>query len=126
MSRGDVIALHHNAGAASLLRCHASSSSTSSSLHSQWRQPVRALNQSEWFWISGGDSDSPQEADLPLLLDQELDAKAAVKDSDGRWLEDVECPIRVLYVGHSETPLLSAGLAQPGLYSLTVRKSHWP
>lgn len=123
MSRGDVIALHHNVGAASLLRCHASSSSsTSSSLRSQWRQPVLALNQSEWFWNSGGDGGSPQEADLLLLLpDPELDVKAAVKDGSGRWLEDVECPIRVLYVGRSETQL-SAGLAQPGLYSLTVRR----
>lgn len=121
VSRGDVIALHHNAGAASLLRCHASSS-----LHSQWRQPVLALNQSEWFWISGGEDGGKQEADLPLLPDPVL---AEVKDGDGRWLEDAECPIRVLYVGHSETllqgPLLTAGLAQPGLFSLTVRKSHF-
>lgn len=123
VSRGDVIALHHNAGAASLLRCHASSS-TPSSLPSQWRQPVLALNQSEWFWISGGDSGNTQEADLPLLPDQK---KEAVTDSDDRWLQDVECPLRVLYVGNSKTalqgPQLSAGLAQPGLYSLTVRKS---
>lgn len=130
MSRGDIIALHHNADAGSLLRCRASSSSTSSSLHSQWRQPVLALNQSEWFWISGGDGSSPQEADLLLLPDPELDVKAAVKGGNARWLEDAECPIRVLYVGHSETLLqgrpLSAGLAQPGLYSLTVRQSHRP
>lgn len=126
VSRGDVIALHHNAGAASLVRCHSSSSSTSSSLLSRWRQPVLALNQSQWFWISGGDGGGLQEADLPLLPDLPLSVKAEVKEGDSRWLEDAECPIRVLYVGHSETllqgPLLTAGLAQPGLYSLTVRK----
>lgn len=125
MSRGDVIALQHDAGAGSLLRCH---SFSSSSLHSQCRQPVLALNQSEWFLIGGGGGS--QEADLPLPPDPELDVKAAVGDGDGRWLEDAECPVRVLYVGRSETrlqgPQLSAGLAQLGLYSLTVRKSHWP
>lgn len=49
-----------------------------------------------------------------------------VEDGEGGWLEDVVCPVRVLYVGHSETQLqggqLSAGLPQPGLYSLLVRR----
>lgn len=120
MSRGDVVALQHDAGPASLLRCQ-------SSPHSPWRQPVLALNQSEWFWINNvgqlPDHVGDGEADLPL--DPQLDVNAVVGDGEGRWLDDAECPVRVLYMGHSETQLqgaqLSAGLAQPGLYSLIVR-----
>lgn len=51
--------------------------------------------------------------------------KALVEDGEGGWLEEIVCPVRVLYAGPSETPLegeqLSAGLPQPGLYSLLVR-----
>lgn len=117
--RGDVIALQHDAGPASLLRCK-------SSPHSVWRQPVFALNQSEWFWINN----TRQSADAPAdhlgdpLPDPELDMKALVEDGEAGWLEDVVCPLRVLYIGHNETQLqgtqLSAGLPQPGLYSLLV------
>ncbi|XP_049901251.1 polycystin-1 [Epinephelus moara] len=119
VSRGDVIALQHDAGPASLLRCQ-------SSPHSPWRQPVLALNQSEWFWINstGQATDTSADHDADPLPDPELDVKALVEDGEGSWLEDVACPIRVLYVGHSQTQLqgaqLSAGLPQPGLYSLLV------
>lgn len=48
-----------------------------------------------------------------------------MQDGEGGWLEEVVCPVRVLYVGHSATQLqgvqLSAGLPHPGLYSLLVR-----
>lgn len=48
-----------------------------------------------------------------------------MQDGEGSWLEEVVCPIRALYVGQSETKMqgqqLSAGLPQPGLYSLLVR-----
>ena len=58
------------------------------------------------------------------MLDPELDVEVLVEDGEGGWLEEVVCPIRVLYVGGSETQLqgaqLSAGLPQPGLYSLLV------
>lgn len=120
MSRGDVVALQHDAGPASLLRCQ-------SSPHSPWRQPVLALNQSEWFWINniGKSPDNVGDGKADLPLDPQLDVNAVVGDGEGRWLDDAECPVRVLYVGHSETQLqgaqLSAGLAQPGLYSLIVR-----
>lgn len=120
MSRGDVIALQHDAGPASLLRCQSSS-------HSLWRQPVLALNQSEWFWINNirQSTDALADDDADPLLDPELDMKALVEDGEGGWLEDVVCPVRVLYVGHNKTQLqgaqLSAGLPQPGLYNLLVR-----
>lgn len=120
VSPGDVIALQHDAGPASLLRCQ-------SSTQSPWRQPVLALNQSEWFWINSTRQPTDHLADhgADYLLEPELDMKALVEDGEGNWLEEVVCPIRVLYVGHSETQLkganLTAGLPQPGLYSLLVR-----
>ncbi|XP_029354299.1 polycystin-1 isoform X2 [Echeneis naucrates] len=102
VSRGDVIALQHDAGPASLLRCQSSS-------HSEWRQPVLALNQSEWIWINDS---------------REFNPEVLMGDGEAGSLEEVVCPIRVLYVGHSEIQLngaqLSAGLPQPGLYSLLV------
>lgn len=120
VSRGDVIALQHDAGPASLLRCQ-------SSPHSTWRQPVLALNQSEWFWINGTrqSPDSMGNPNTNLLPDPALDVEVLVEDGEGGWLEEVVCPIRVLSVGHSETQLqgaqLSAGLPEPGLYSMLVR-----
>ncbi|XP_071359440.1 polycystin-1 isoform X2 [Trachinotus anak] len=119
VSRGDVIALQHDAGPASLLRCQ-------SSPHSLWRQPVLALNQSEWIWINNTrqSTDSLADPDTDPLPDPELDVDVLVQDGEGGWLEEAVCPVRVLYVGHSETQLqgaqLSAGLPQPGLYSLLV------
>ncbi|TKS69062.1 Polycystin-1 [Collichthys lucidus] len=119
VSPGDVIALQHDAGPASLLRCQ-------SSTQSPWRQPVLALNQSEWFWINSTRQPTDHLADhgADYLLEPELDMKALVEDGEGNWLEEVVCPVRVLYVGHSETQLkganLTAGLPQPGLYSLLV------
>lgn len=70
-------------------------------------------------------TDASANHDADPLPDPELDMKALVEDGEGGWLEDVVCPVRVLYVGHSETQLhgaqLSAGLPQPGLYGLLVR-----
>lgn len=110
VSRGDIIALQHDAGPASLLRCQ-------SPPHSMWGQPVFALNQSEWFWINN--TGQTTDASAP-----QLDLQARVEGGEGGWLEEVVCPIRLLYVGHSETPLegpqLSAGLPRAGLYSLLV------
>ncbi|KAK1885756.1 Polycystin-1, partial [Dissostichus eleginoides] len=115
VSRGDVIALQHDAGPASLLRCQ-------SSPLSLWQQPVLALNQSEWFWINNTGRSPGTSAEGDPLPDPELDVRALVEDGEGGWLEEVVCPVRVLSVGHSETQLqgaqLSAGLPQPGLYSL--------
>lgn len=115
VSRGDIIALQHDAGPASLLHCK-------SSPHSMWRQPVFALNQSEWFWINNTAQSIESVADLQPS--PELDLKTLVEGGEGVWLEEVVCPVRVLYVGHSETQLLgvqlSDGLKQPGLYSLLV------
>ncbi|KAK2919268.1 polycystin-1 isoform X1 [Channa argus] len=119
VSRGDVIALQHDAGPASLLRCQ-------NSPHSPWRQPVVALNQSEWFLINQTElsADSSADPDVDPPRDPVLDIEALVTDGKGSWLEEVVCPIRVLYMGHSETQLqgaqLSAGLPQPGVYSLIV------
>lgn len=120
VSHGDVIALQHDAGPASLIHCQ-------SSPHSLWRQPVFALKLSEWFWVNNtpvppdnlaGDGADP-------LPDPELDLKALLEGTKGSWLENAVCPVRVLYVGQSETRLrgaeLSAGLPQPGLYNLLVR-----
>ncbi|KAG7487036.1 polycystin-1 [Solea senegalensis] len=119
VSRGDVIALQHDAGPESLLRCQSSS-------HSLWRQPVLVLNQSEWFWNNTTrlSADRWAEPDADPLPDPELDVEMLVQDGEGGWLEDAVCPVRLLYAGHSETQLqgaqLSAGLPQPGLYSLLV------
>lgn len=125
---GDVLGLQHDAGAASLLRCQPAP-------HSPWRQHVLALNQSEWLWANSsrqaasdvpGDPEPDQDQDQDALPDPELDVEALVQDGEGGWLEDVLCPVRVLYGGQSETQLqggqLSAGLPQPGLY--TVQVSH--
>lgn len=120
VSRGDVIALQHDAGPAALLRCQ-------STPQSPWRQPVLALNQSEWFWINktGQSTEAASDHDADPLPDPELDVKVLVEDGEGGWLEEVVCPVRVLYVGNSEIPLqgaqLSAGLPQPGSYNLIVR-----
>uniref|UniRef100_A0A3Q1JAV5 Uncharacterized protein n=1 Tax=Anabas testudineus TaxID=64144 RepID=A0A3Q1JAV5_ANATE len=117
--RGDVIALQHDAGPTSLLHCPYSP-------HSLWRQPVLALNQSEWLWINNTrqSADSSTDPAVDPLPDPVFDLDLLVEDGEGGWLEDVVCPVRVLYVGHSETQLqgaqLSAGLPQPGLYSLLV------
>ncbi|XP_061844132.2 polycystin-1 [Nerophis lumbriciformis] len=113
VSPGDVIALQHDAGPASLLRCQSAPSSL-------WRQSVLVLNNSERILInssrpSAGHGVDPQ---------PHLDLEAPLKTGEASWLEDVVCPVRVLYVGHSKIPLqgaeLSAGLAQPGLYTLQV------
>lgn len=117
---GDVIALQHDAGPASLIHCQ-------SSPHSLWRQPVFALNLSEWFWVNNTPVPPDNLADdgADPLPDPELDLKALLEGSKGSWLENAVCPVRVLYVGQSETQLrgaeLSAGLPQPGLYNLLVR-----
>lgn len=117
VSPGDVIALQHDAGSASLLRCQ-------SYPHSPWRQPVLALNQSEWFWNTRHSTDSTAAHDADPVTDPELDVEALVEDGEGGWLEEVVCPVRVLYVGQNETQLqgaqLSAGLPQPGIYNLLV------
>lgn len=92
-----------------------------------WQQPVLVLNQSEWFLINNTRQSADNSADhnVDPLPDPQLDVEALLADGEGRWLENVVCPIRVLYVGHSETQLqgaqLSAGLPQPGLHSLLVR-----
>ncbi|XP_061576649.1 polycystin-1 [Cololabis saira] len=118
VSRGDVIALQHDGGPSSLLQCQ-------SSPQSSWRQPVFALNTSEWLWLNGtrqlaDSSDDP-------APDPELDMEALEKDGEGGWVGEVVCPIRVLYVGHNGTQLqgaqLSAGLPRPGLYSLLVNST---
>ncbi|XP_061131221.1 polycystin-1 [Syngnathus typhle] len=117
VSAGDVIGLQHDADPGSLLRCQSSPTSP-------WRQLVLALNHSEWIMmntsresadISDGHSVDPR---------PHLDLDSLLKAGEGEWLEQVVCPIRVLYVGHSEISLqgaqLSAGLSQPGLYTLQV------
>ncbi|KAF7223722.1 polycystin-1 isoform X2 [Nothobranchius furzeri] len=114
VSRGDVIALQHDGGPSSLLRCQ-------SSPQSLWRQPVFALNLSMWFWIN-----TRHPADFPAdpSPKPELDLETLVENREGNWVEEELCQIRVLYVGHNTTQLqgaqLSAGLPQPGLYSLLV------
>uniref|UniRef100_A0A3B3UL01 Polycystin-1-like n=1 Tax=Poecilia latipinna TaxID=48699 RepID=A0A3B3UL01_9TELE len=96
VSPGDVIALQHDGGPSALLHCQ-------SSQQSPWRQPVLALNLSEWFWMN----DTRQ-------------------NGEGGWLEEESCCIRVLYVGQNRTQLqgaqLSAGLPQPGLYTKLCRQ----
>ncbi|MED6256706.1 hypothetical protein ATANTOWER_005316 [Ataeniobius toweri] len=108
VSPGDVIALQHDGGPSSLLRCQ-------SSPQSPWQQPVLALNLSEWFWMNN----TRQSADFP-----DLNVENFVKNGEGGWLEEEICFIRVLYVGQNKTQLqgsqLSAGLPLPGLYSLLV------
>lgn len=120
MSHGDVIALQHDAGPASLIHCQ-------SSPHSLWRQPVFALHLSELLWHNRlrapADNSASDGGDPPP--DPQLDVQGR-----GSWLENVVCPVRVLYVGQSETRLqgaqLSAGLPQPGLYNLLVGPGFHP
>ncbi|XP_031666914.1 LOW QUALITY PROTEIN: polycystin-1 [Oncorhynchus kisutch] len=110
VSPGDIIGLQHDAGPASLLRCDPSP-------QSPWRQPILALNQSDWLWANSNQSEGSVDLDQSVEITLE-DVRGGV------WAADVVCPIRVLYVGHSETQLqgsqLSSGLPQPGLYSLEV------
>lgn len=121
MSHGDVIALQHDAGPAALIHCQ-------SSPHSLWRQPVLAANLSEWIWVDSSPAPPDNSAgdDADHLPGPELNAKALVEDTRGSWQENVVCPVRLLYVGQSETRLrgaeLSAGLLQPGLYDLLVSR----
>lgn len=123
VSRGDVIALQHDAGPSSLLHCQ-------SSPQSPWRQPVLGLERSEWFWINNTrlPADSSPDHDPDLLPDPELDIETLVKTGEAGWLEEVVCPVRVLYMERSTTQLqgsqLSAGLPQPGNYSLLVSHQH--
>eukprot|EP00063_Salmo_salar_P066807 XP_014041642.1 PREDICTED: polycystin-1-like [Salmo salar] len=110
VSPGDIIGLQHDAGPASLLRCDPSP-------QSPWRQPILALNQSDWLWANSNQSEGSVDLDQSVEITLE-DVRG------GGWAVDMVCPIRVLYVGHSETQLqgsqLSSGLPQPGLYSLEV------
>lgn len=119
VSRGDVVALQHDAGPGSLIHCQ-------SSPHSLWRQPVFALNLSDLLRLNN--MRAPPETlagdDSEPLPDPQLDVQALVQNGQGSWLENVVCPVRLLYVGQNETQLpgaqLSAGLPQPGLYDLLV------
>lgn len=125
MSHGDVIALQHDAGPASLIHCQ-------SSPHSLWRQPVFALHLSELLWLNHmrAPADNSASDDGDPLPDPQLDVQASLEQGKGSWLENVVCPVRVLYVGQSETQLqgaqLSAGLPQPGLYNLLVGPGFHP
>uniref|UniRef100_A0AAV2LJY2 Uncharacterized protein n=1 Tax=Knipowitschia caucasica TaxID=637954 RepID=A0AAV2LJY2_KNICA len=115
VSPGDVFALQHDAGPGSLLHCQPAP-------HSPWRQSVIAINQSEWLWLNN--SVAYEEHETSRVPEPELDLEALVEGGEGRWMEDVVCPVRVLYVGHSESQLqgrhLMTGLNEPGLYSLTA------
>lgn len=120
VSPGDILALQHDAGPASLLHCQPSP-------RSPWRQPVLITNLSEWFLFNNTKQspDHTEEHVTDSLPEPELDLEVLVRDGEGAWMEDAVCPVRVLYVGQSETQLqgaqLSTGLSQPGLYSLLVR-----
>lgn len=115
VSPGDVIALQHDASPGSLLHCQLAP-------HSPWHQSVFAINQSEWFWQNN--TGTSEEHETGRVPDPELDIEALVKNGEARWLQEVVCPVRVLYGGLSETQLqgehLITGLKEPGLYSLTV------
>lgn len=91
---GDFIALQHDAGPSGLLDCSPDPSSP-------WKQSILVQNRSKW-----------------------LDSNETLEILDGKWLDKVSCPIRVLYVGQNETklrgPFLKAGLPQTGDYSLEV------
>uniref|UniRef100_A0A4W5JUR5 Uncharacterized protein n=2 Tax=Hucho hucho TaxID=62062 RepID=A0A4W5JUR5_9TELE len=110
VSPGDIIGLQHDAGPVSLLHCDRSP-------QSPWRQPILTLNQFDWLWANSNQSEGSVDLDQSVEITLE-DVQG------GGWAADVVCPIRVLYVGHSETQLqgsqLSSGLPQPGLYSLEV------
>ncbi|XP_061687147.1 polycystin-1 isoform X1 [Syngnathoides biaculeatus] len=114
---GDVIGLQHDSGPASLLRCQPSPTSP-------WRQPVLALNHSEWILINTSRESADSSSGHRVDPRPHLDLESLLEAGEACWLEEVVCPIRVLYVGHSEIPLqgapLSAGLSQPGLYTLLV------
>ncbi|KAK3530713.1 hypothetical protein QTP86_033585, partial [Hemibagrus guttatus] len=92
---GDFIALQHDAGPSGLLECSPDPSSP-------WKQSILVQNRSDWL-----DSNET----LELI-------------GDGKWVDELICPIRVLYVGQNETklrgPFLKAGLPQVGDYSLEV------
>lgn len=92
---GDFIALQHDAGTSGLLECSPDPSSP-------WKQSILVQNRSDWL-----DSNET----LELI-------------GDGKWVDELICPIRVLYVGQNETklrgPFLKAGLPQMGDYSLEV------
>lgn len=118
VSPGDVIGLQHNVGPASLIHCQ-------SSPHSS-RQPVFALSLSESLRLTSvpGPADNSASDDGDPLPGPQIDVQASVENGGGSWLENVVCPVRVLYMGQSETRLqgaqLAAGLPQPGLYTLLV------
>ncbi|TSK18062.1 Polycystin-1 [Bagarius yarrelli] len=92
---GDFIALQHDAGPSGLVECSSDSSSP-------WKQSILVQNRSDWL-------DSNETLDLI---------------GDGKWLDELICKIRVLYVGQNETklrgPFLNAGLPETGDYSLEV------
>ncbi|XP_057698880.1 polycystin-1 isoform X1 [Corythoichthys intestinalis] len=114
---GDIIGLQHDAGPASLLHCQ-------SSPNSLWRQSVFVVNHSEWNLINTSRESAESSAGHGLDPQPHLVLESLMEAGGGGWLEEVVCPIRVLYVGHSEIllqgPKLSAGLSQPGLYTLQV------
>uniref|UniRef100_A0A3Q2YRT4 Polycystin 1, transient receptor potential channel interacting n=1 Tax=Hippocampus comes TaxID=109280 RepID=A0A3Q2YRT4_HIPCM len=117
VSAGDVIGLQHNAGPASLLQCQSSPTSL-------WRQPVLVLNHSEWLLMNTSRDSEDSSAGHSVGPRPHLDLESPLEAGEGNWLEESVCPIRVLYVGHSEISLqgaqLSAGLSQPGQYTLQV------
>ncbi|XP_076151518.1 polycystin-1 isoform X2 [Alosa pseudoharengus] len=96
---GDFIALQHDAGPGALLHCTPDPSSP-------WRQSVLTLNLSDWTTNSSIMATDPV-----------------------HWIHDSTCLLRVLHVGENQTnltdPQFTAGLAQPGDYSLEVT-SHDP
>lgn len=119
--RGDIITLQHDAGPASLLNCQSSSKSL-------WRQPLVVLHRPEWVCKNNARDTLNTLTDIEAdpSLEPEFDFEKLVEDGEGTWLTDVVCPVRLLYLEQSETQLptaqLSAGLSQPGLYSLLVRQ----
>lgn len=123
VSAGDVIGLQHNAGPASLLQCQSSPTSL-------WRQPVLVLNHSEWLLLNTSRDSEDSSAGHSVGPRPHLDLESPLEAGKGNWLEESVCPIRVLYVGHSEISLqgaqLSAGLSQPGQYTLQVRHKSMP
>ncbi|XP_077461763.1 polycystin-1 isoform X2 [Stigmatopora argus] len=117
VSPGDIIGLQHDAGPASLLRCQ-------SSPNSLWRQPVFVVDHSEWISINNSKETADGSAGHGLPPRPRLTLESQPGASAGGWQEEVVCPIRVLYVGQSEILLegakLTAGISQPGLYTLQV------
>ncbi|KAL1004887.1 hypothetical protein UPYG_G00051840 [Umbra pygmaea] len=118
VSPGDVVALQHDAGPAGLLHCHTSPLSP-------WRQPIVALNQSDWLWTSANQSEGSVDLDPRVELILEDGGVGGLEGGQegggGGWVLNAVCPIRVLYVGHNDSELqLSSGLPRPGHYSLVV------